>query len=575
MNKSPSAIETYAQLSPVSRHLLQLCAVYYEGITRIALVNLSNRVGWTDAAGKPLVFDQVKSDLNKLVDARLLVKTGRSADLEVDPELKDFAVQEAIREGHFDAYARAVEADPTGRTSLLYLHGYSAHNLRDMRIAFYRNDVTRFYQLHKLKPVAWVGPGETLGTLQPFNPDIFARLDSELQSRFLSENADAAIVFGEGTAEALQTLESWIGNQRQPQERLVTSLLDVYVARGDLHGLQRLAERTGNEFAEIAACEAFLRGDYEQAESGFEAALERLRKKSRKRRLALRHLAGLLHICLLIRKNTPVERKRAATMLQVMGADWSDGYKWVAEFLTAGLKFQSTPVESGDLFRYQVGGTSIIAKVVAGYVWRWFTPRTVAPVSAEGWQDTLLRFQALGLDWMMAEAAGLLAHSKIQQAKDYESRYREGHEALGTVSLLRLIEPESRWQRSLKALMQLHTPEEAASGSVDEPDERLIWEVSYRSGRYFSLRPFVQKRTKSGAWSKGRPVALKRLYESHGDRDEFPQLTEHDQALCRCIKKEASYGGWGRYADIDYSIDSNRAAAALVGHPLIFREDDR
>jgi superfamily II DNA or RNA helicase len=575
MTKFRSAIETYASLSPVSRHLLQLCAVYYEGITHTNLIKLSNRVGWTDAAGKPLVFDQVKPDLNELVEARLLVQSGRSADLEVDPEVKDFAVQEAIREGHFDAYAKAVEADPMRRASLFYLHTYGAHHIRDMRIAFYRNDVKRFHQLSTLKPLAWVGPGETLGTLQPFNKDIFDRLDAVLQARFLAENADAAIVFGEGTAEALQTLEAWVGHQRQPSERLVTSLLDVYVARGDLQGLRGLAEQTGGEYAEIMACEAFLRGDDEQAENGFEAALERLRKQSRKRRLVLRHLAGLLHICLLIRKNAPAERKRATTMLQVMEADWSDGYKWVAEFLTAGLTFQSTPAEPGGLFRYQVGGTSIIAKVVAGYVWRWFTPRTVAPVSAEGWQDALLRFQALGLDWMVAETAGLLAHSKIQQAKDYDRRYHELHEALGTVSLVQWMEPEARWQRSLKALMQLHTPEEATPGSPEGADERLVWEVSYQSGRYLSLRPFVQKRNKSGTWSKGRPVALKRLYESYGDRDEFPQLTEQDRALCRCIKKEASYGGWGRYADIDYFIDANRAAAELVGHPLVFREDDR
>ncbi|WP_089946371.1 DEAD/DEAH box helicase [Candidatus Entotheonella palauensis] len=575
MSKSQSAIQTYAGLSPMARHLLQLCAVYFEGMNRTGLVKLSNQVGWTDASGKPLVFKQVKSDIDKLVDARLLVQTGRSADLDVNPELKDFVVQEAIREGQFEAYAKQVEADPTGRNSLFYLYTHGSRKIRDMRIAFYRNDVERFNQLNKLKPIALVGPGETLGALQPFHSDMFDRLDPELQGRFLVENALAAIVSGEGTAEALQTLESFVGHQRRPEERLVMSLLDVYVARGDLQGLLRLAEQTGGELTEIAGCEAFLRGDYERAESHFEAALTRLRKKSRKRRLALRHMAGLFHVCLLIRKNSPAERKRATSMLQVMDTDWPAGYKGVAEFLTAALKFQAAPADAGELFRYQVGGTSIIAKTVAGYVWRWFAPRTVAPVSAEGWQDALLRYQALGLDWIMAETAGFLAHSKIKQAKAFDRRHHELHEQLGTVSLLRLIEPEARWQRSLKALMQLHTPEEANQVSADEPDERLIWEVSYRSGRYFNLRPFLQKRNKSGAWTKGRPVALKRLYESHSDRDEFPQLTEQDHALCRCIKKETSYGGWGRYADTDYFLESDRAAAALVGHPLVFREDDR
>jgi superfamily II DNA or RNA helicase len=577
MNKSQAAIQTYAGLSPVARHLLQLCAVYYEGINRTGLVKLSNQVGWTDAAGKPLVFNRVKSDINELVDARLLVPTGRSANLDVDPELKDFAVQEAIREGHFDAYAKEVQADSRGRDSLFYLYTQSPRTIRDMRIAFYRNDVDKFNQLNKLEPIALVGPGETLGALQPFNADMFDRLGPELQARFLTENAAAAIVSGEGTAEALQTLEAFVRRQRRPEEGLVTSLLDVYVARGDLHGLQRLAEQAGGEFTEIAGCEAFLRGDYAQAESCFEAALARLRKTSRKRLLALQHMAGLFHVCLLIRKNSPADRKRATSMLKVMETDWPAGYKWVAEFLIAGLKFQATPADSGDLFRYQVGGTPIIAKTVAGYVWRWFTPRTVAPVSAEGWQDVLSRYQALSLHWMMAETAGLLAHGKMKQAKEFDRCHHDLHERLGTVSLLRLIEPEAGWQRSLKALMQLHTPEgsEANQDSANEPDERLIWEMSYNSGRYFSLRPLVQKRTKSGAWTKGRPVALKRLFHSHDDRDEFPQLTEQDHALCRCIKEETSYSGWSRYADVDYYFDLNRAAPELAGHPLVFREDDR
>ena len=575
MSKSLSAIQTYAGLAPASRHLLQLCAVYYEGITRTGLVKLSNQVGWSDALGKPLNFDQVRSEVNKLVDARLLVPTARGADLDVAPELKDFAVQEAIREGQFEAYAKAVKTEPTGRDSLLYLYVYGARKIRDMRLAFYRNDVERFKQLNKLKPIALVGPGETLSVLQPFNAVIFNALDPELQVRFLIENAEAAMVSGDGTAEALQALESFVGHPRQVQERLLMRLLDIYVARGDLRSLQRLAEQNRGELTEISACEAFLRGDYERAESGFEAALARLRKTSRKRRLALPHMAGLFHVCLLMRRHAPADRKRAMAMLQVIEADWPAGYKGVAEFLTAGLKFQAAPAEAGDLFRYQVGGTSIMAKLVAGYVWQWFTPRTVAPVSAEGWQEALLRYQALGLHWLVAETAGLLAHSQIKQAKAYDDRHHGLHEALGTVSLLRLIEPEARWQRRLNALLQLHTPGGASPDSADGPDERLIWEVSYRRGDDFSLRPFVQKRTKSGAWSKGRPVALKRLYESYHDRDAFPQLTEQDQALCRCIKKETSYSGWGRYADVDYVFESDQAVSQLVGHPLVFREADR
>lgn len=576
MSQSQSIIDVYAGLAPMIRHLLQLCAVHYEGINRTGLVALSNQVGWTDETGQPLVYNRVKTDLNRSVEMQLLRQTGRSADLNVHPDLKDFAVQEAIREGWFETYAKAVQTDPTGRDTLFYLYSHSSRKIRDMRIAFYRNDVEKFNQLNKLKPIALVGPDEAVRVLQPFHADMFDRLDPKLQTRFLAESAAAALTTGVGTAEALQMLAAVVESQRNPEEPLLMALLDVAVARGDLEGLQRLAAQTQGTFTEITGCAAFLRGDYDEAERCFDEALARLRKKSRKRRLALRHMAGLLHVCLLIRKNEPAERKRAMTMLNAMDADWSAEYKWVVDFLAAGMKFQATPTDADSLFRYQVGGTSLIAKAVAGYVWRWFTPSAAAPVSAESWQEALLRYQALELDWMVAEIAGLLANCQIKPAKTFERRHHDLHEQLGTVSLLRLIEPEARWKRSLKALQQLHAPERsAAKADADEPDERLIWEVSYRNGFYFGLCPFVQKRTKSGGWTKGRPVALKRLYESHGDRDEFPQLTEQDLAVCRCLKREASYYRWGRYADIDYVFDLGKAAEALVGHPLVFREDDR
>ncbi len=428
-------------------------------------------------------------DINRLVDAQLLVQTGRSADLDVHAELKDFVVQEAIREGRFETFVKEIQAEPPGRHSLFYLYTHNTRKIRDMRVEFYRNDVEKFNQLNKLKPIPLVGPGETIGVLQPFNADIFDRLDPKLQTRFLSESAASAVTTGEGTAESLQMLTSVVAGQRSPEEPLMTALLDVAVARGDLDGLERLAAQTKGELAEIAGCAAFLRGEYDEAERGFDDALARLRKKSRKRRLALRHMAGLFHVCLLMRKNEPAERKRAVSMLNAMDADWSAEYKWVIDFLSAGFKYQATPTDTDSLFRYQVGGTSLVAKAVAGYIWQWFAPRSAAPVSAESWQEAMLRYQALGLDWLVAETAGFLAHCQIKAAADFGRRHHDLHKELGTVSLLRLIEPEARWQRSLKALRQLHTPErgEAHQAGEDEPDERclggelsgLLWSAAF------------------------------------------------------------------------------------------------
>ncbi len=77
------------------------------------------------------------------------------------------------------------------------------------------------------------------------------------------------------------------------------------------------------------------------------------------------------------------------------------------------------------------------------------------------------------------------------------------------------------------------------------------------------LIPKEQKITSKGGWTRGRVVALKKLA-----RDECPYLTEQDRKICAALKKEAA--PWG--TSIEFDLDA--ALAALVGHPLIFLEEN-
>ena len=69
-----------------------------------------------------------------------------------------------------------------------------------------------------------------------------------------------------------------------------------------------------------------------------------------------------------------------------------------------------------------------------------------------------------------------------------------------------------------------------------------------------------------GGFSKGRPVAMKRLYE---DASTMAFLRDEDRAVCRMIEQHVSSG---YYRDVSYVLDDGPAMLALVGHPAVFTE---
>ena len=187
-------LDKFPELSSAARHLLQLCAIQYEGITRKDLIQLSGSVRWKDETGKKLNSNRAQAEIKSLVDGKFLVKTGKSTQLAVNPQLADYAAQQAVRDDCFDDLASAVQNRdhaPDNR----YRYGYSyglygrqaeLRQLRDMRIAFYRGDWTEFKSLKKNQPTPLVGNG-ALGVLVPFDSQIFELLDPVLKEQYLIE----------------------------------------------------------------------------------------------------------------------------------------------------------------------------------------------------------------------------------------------------------------------------------------------------------------------------------------------------------------------------------------------------
>ena len=89
------------------------------------------------------------------------------------------------------------------------------------------------------------------------------------------------------------------------------------------------------------------------------------------------------------------------------------------------------------------------------------------------------------------------------------------------------------WERAFDTLTAFLKPAEPKRPAEKAPAKakRLAWLVDLASGEV----SVVEQSAKGSGWTGGRPVALKRLHQLDARLD---YLTEHDQRMRRCLRKD-------------------------------------
>ncbi len=162
-----------------------------------------------------------------------------------------------------------------------------------------------------------------------------------------------------------------------------------------------------------------------------------------------------------------------------------------------------------------------------------------------------------GYKWYVLELSAILA--KISQSRRGPEHYRaiaqKLREELNLKAFVDEVEKNERWEIALEALSTLSSSKQKASAGSDK---RIIWLVDFDKRL---IQPKMQSLSKSGNWSAGRNVALKRLHE--GDVEE---LSEQDKKIAKAIETYS----YGYYGSVEYAFDMVKAFRAMVGHPLLF-----
>lgn len=181
-----------------------------------------------------------------------------------------------------------------------------------------------------------------------------------------------------------------------------------------------------------------------------------------------------------------------------------------------------------------------------------------------------------GYDWLATELQNVLQamyddHSQLHQYtqdKINELQAEQRHKKLQTISLLALVKKEALWEfqlRTLEGLAPAKTTNKKTINTQTSTKRRLTWVIDSLTPYNASASPVEQTLGKSGNWSAGRRVALKRLKD---EAKNMQHLLEQDIKAAGTIIKYNS--GWDRATTYE---TSDRTVYQLIGHPHVYDTD--
>lgn len=564
--------EKYKSLDSESRRALELLSVVYRPVHKTTAISYlkSAKIGGNHESRT------AEARATRLVDGLrrrgLLVR--RDYELACDARIVDWVTREAERCGRLQEAAEAVarfEQGESGTYAARKQFGYwnTFELIADLRATVFLNEPEEFMQVLNRGRTYGDHMETAVGALieicnDPRDADWFAARHPTIRRTVLAPiiaRAHGRLAPAETHVEMLRGLAGDEGH-----DDTETALLFAHeLLCGRLDRLESLRFREPDlDGGMYRGWERCVRGDYSGAVEEYERSLKALKKVTRRRHVRLPTDLGVFYIHALLAAGEGSGAGRAQKYLQASKVpEWEfphleDLQLRVVDFVN-GKPWQ--PLESADMLD-ELPLSLPMQQIYAYAALCWGDIR-----SARRFRRNISaireRASEHGYAWVAAEASSLLA--RLSGEASQVAAAREAHRRIGTVSVLDGVEEQEAWERSLVALERM-TDRIAIGSKAPAGESRLTWRVDLSAPQRPSVQPFEQKLGKTGRWSSGRSVALKRLFERNG----VDYLSEKDNQVCKAISLD-QYGVFGGKGG--YYIDDKRALQALAGHPLVFRAD--
>ena len=332
------------------------------------------------------------------------------------------------------------------------------------------------------------------------------------------------------------------------------------------HARDEKPARTGR--AATRALLAMLRGNDKEAVRLIAKAVAEEKAGTRKRNVFPPLRSFTLSLLALVRSDTPDNAAALERFLRI-GAQ-QEAQPLFLEFVSDAARVR----RGGGAWVTPEGGSAFILRLFEGLLGCWVGAFDVFEEEprAAALAEFAARADANGYRWVAAECFTVLDRIERVYARGGDAarmiatRAAELRAELGPETLIPLIEPAEEWEYPLREIEKVarSVRGKGASGKRSRAGaRRLAWILGEdRFGR-ITIQPREQVATKTGKWSKGRLVALKRLAERAGEMDF---LIEQDRAAAGGIRRDAWRPGPEYYLGM-------AGVYALAGHPHVFHKD--
>ncbi len=572
-------LERYHSLPSLEQLIVQLFSVIYEPISRATFMVCLNQLGAHDPQGKPFTTASLKPHIERLLCDELLTQAGGQGP-QCHPLITEIATRDAVHVGRFEMLAQVVQSRMpiTSRWKNGPRHFTSNHQLmREIRIGLYRHDVQFINQ--QLEDYAKDNYTQTKLSLSdifqqlcnnPFDSDWFRTLPPVIYESAITSILNHSMLALTPADAAFHLLHhdcvaEWGKQSRDRPLWIHALLIEQFILRGQVQAATEHYERLSGQFDaqldSVRGCLAFLRGNDDEAIAYYTQALQTLKRGTGKRKIYFQSLLGLFFIWALLKQGTSSSLREAESYADIarQSKHWlSPAYAAIERL----IKVQQGDLASKEALRDAVflGKQHSLETLVYSLCLYWVDADTAKQVLAKPLKRLVKQASQSGYEWLALEAADLLSRLKPSSAST--KLVNELQHDRQTRSLVDLIEPQAAWELSLNALASLGYVE-SPTAAKSATDQRLAWFITFFPSGCL-IQPREQTLNAKGDWSKGRPVALKRL---KNNLDDFGYLTPQDRRVCALIK---TYNhGWGK---TEYRF-AERAIATLIGHPLVFWEE--
>ena len=560
----------YQSLPPHPRFALQACALAGEPVREAALLSCL----FPPAAGPAWPTPTEESFLAAL--AVLTEKNLLENGCACRKEILEPVAHDARRQPYFAALAAAVKqawpAPPPEETpdpDCLW-----RRSLRDLRLALLAGDETGYnHNLLRLlelqEEFAGRFPENPLATLcgTPFDPPWFAGLPLHVQLYALHQIFLGGLLhLAEITLplEYLQDkhfLKTLPAKNREPFAYLLTSHLlirgQTRTASAWLAGSRQQAPPLG-----VLGWLRFLAGETTAAIHCYEEDLAKIKKANQNTQAYFTGVEGLFYLMALLKNGDYTAHRQIRNIIQDI--EEIQPHNPFLPAYTLLLALVEAKENRLDLARDRLTAVSLlptphsITTLFLALVTYWIEGKP-SPICLPHLKSFQKKAASHGYLWLAREYGSLLRLAGEKSASP--AIPGELNEAC---SLVTAITPEEQWQRALRALSFTSAP--LLSPPKPETSSRLAWMIDYRSqDEALSLAPKIQNLTARGQWTKGRSVALRKLFR----KNKLSFLSAQDLLACETIAEKKDSRG------VFFQFTMPNALVPLIGHPYVFLADSQ